>query len=59
MPAEKQKEETHIRESFLTRLHTAMDLTERIVTDLPIYHLGCTMEESADRVLEQAIYGAE
>ena len=37
----------------------AMDLTERIVTDLPIYHLGCTMEESAVRVLEQAIYGAE
>lgn len=35
----------------------AMELTEQLVTALPVYHLACTMDETAVQALEQAIYG--
>ena len=35
----------------------AMELTEKLIGDIPIYHLACTMAVSAVEALEKAIFG--
>lgn len=35
----------------------AMELTEKLIGDIPVYHLACTMEVSAVEALEKVIFG--
>ncbi len=37
----------------------AMDLIEKLVTDIPVYHLSCTISEEAVRCLKKALYQEE
>lgn len=37
----------------------AMDLIEALITDIPVWHLSCTISENAVRVLEEALYPGE
>ena len=36
-----------------------MDLIEDLVTNVPVYHLSCTISEEAVQTLEQMIAGEE
>lgn len=35
----------------------ALELLENLVTEIPVYHLSCTISEEAVACLEEAVYG--